>query len=105
MAQRGATIGFDGDDLAPAQAELAAARDKAEQAGLVVGANSLQRLEYVAPKFPASTRNRNMSGWVELEFTVKTDGSIDDIVVTNSSPRKTSTRPRPTRCANGATNR
>jgi len=83
------TIGFDGDDLAAAQAELAAARDKAEQAGLVVGANSLQRLEYVAPKFPAATRNRNMSGWVELEFTVKTDGSIDDIVVTNSSPRRT----------------
>jgi protein TonB len=30
-----------------------------------------------------------MSGWVELEFTVRTDGSTSDIVVTNSSPRKT----------------
>ena len=30
-----------------------------------------------------------MSGWVELEFTVLTDGSTGDIVVTNSSPRKT----------------
>jgi TonB family protein len=83
------TIGFDGNDLNAAEAELADARTRAEQAGLVVGANSLQRLEYVAPKFPASTRNRNMSGWVELEFTVKSDGSIGDIVVTNSSPRKT----------------
>jgi TonB family protein len=83
------TIGFESDDLIAAEAALADARTKAEQAGLVVGANSLQRLEYVAPKFPASTRNRNMSGWVELEFTVKPDGSIGDIVVTNSSPRKT----------------
>ena len=83
------TIGFESDDLTAAAAELADAHNKAEQAGLVVGANSLQRLEYVAPKFPASTRNRNMSGWVELEFTVKPDGSTGDIVVTNSSPRKT----------------
>jgi TonB family protein len=83
------TIGFESDDLTAAETELADARTKAEQAGLVVGANSLQRLEYVAPKFPASTRNRNMSGWVELEFTVKPDGSTGDIVVTNSSPRKT----------------
>ena len=55
----------------------------------MVGERSLQRLEYVAPKFPANTRNRNVNGWVELEFTVKTDGSTGDIVVTNSSPRKT----------------
>ena len=83
------TIGFESDDFTAARAELADARTKAEQAGDVVGANSLQRLEYVAPKFPAATRNRNMSGWVELEFTVKADGSTGDIVVTNSSPRKT----------------
>ena len=36
-----------------------------------------------------ATRNRGMSGWVELEFTVRVDGSTGDIVVTNSSPRKT----------------
>jgi TonB family protein len=83
------TISFVSDDLNAAAAELAAGRDQASQTGDVVGANSLQRLEYVAPKFPASTRNRNMSGWVELEFTVKADGSTADIAVTNASPRKT----------------
>ena len=55
----------------------------------MVGANAPQRLEYVAPKFPAATRNRGMSGWVELEFTVRAAGSTGDIVVTNSSPRRT----------------
>ena len=29
------------------------------------------------------------NGWVELEFTVRTDGSTADIVVTNSNPRRT----------------
>ena len=64
------TIGFSGDDLKTAEGELAAAREQAAQRSPVVGANSLQRIEYVAPKFPAATRNRGMSGWVELEFTV-----------------------------------
>jgi TonB family protein len=82
-------IGFVSADLNVAESELTTARDKAAQASAVVGAGSLQRLEFVAPKFPAATRNRSMSGWVELEFTVNTDGSTGDIVVTNSNPRKT----------------
>ena len=55
----------------------------------VVGANSLARTHYEPPKFPATTRNREVDGWVELEFTVLTDGSTGDIVVTNSNPRRT----------------
>jgi protein TonB len=53
-----------------------------------VGASSLARVEYVAPKFPANIRGHEANGWVELEFTVRTDGSTGDIVVTNSYPRK-----------------
>jgi len=83
------TISFTSADLNTAETELAALRAKAAQRASIVGANSLARVEYVAPKFPVSTRNRNMSGWVELEFTVRTDGSTGDIVVTNSNPRKT----------------
>jgi TonB family protein len=83
------TIGFQGDDLKSAESELVAARDNPSQQGAVVGASTLQRIEYVAPKFPAITRNRAVSGWVELEFTVRADGSTGDIVVTNSNPRNT----------------
>ena len=82
-------IAYTGGDLEALEKQLGEARDKAAQRNAVVGANSLQRLEYVAPKFPAATRNRAMSGWVELEFTVRSDGSTGDIVVTNSSPRRT----------------
>jgi TonB family protein len=83
------TIGFNGDELAALEKQLGDARVQGEQRSLVVGANSLQRLEYVPPKFPAATRNRGVTGWVELEFTVRQDGSTGDIVVTNSSPRRT----------------
>jgi TonB family protein len=93
------TIGFSADEVKAAEASISSARTKAATpvgggtggltAGDVVGASSLQRLEYVAPKFPAMTRNRAASGWVELEFTVRADGSIADIVVTNSNPRRT----------------
>ncbi len=83
------TIGFTGAELGTLEKQLGDARASTASRNDVVGANSLQRLEYVAPKFPAVTRNRGMSGWVELEFTVRADGSTGDIVVTNSSPRRT----------------
>jgi TonB family protein len=82
-------IGFTADGLGALTAELAAARDKAAQRGTIVGAKQLERVAYVAPKFPAATRNRGVVGWVELEFTVLPDGSTGDIVVTNASPRGT----------------
>jgi TonB family protein len=82
------TIAFASADLNAAEGELDGARARAAQRTRVVGANSLARVEYVAPKFPSTTRNREQDGWVELEFTVRTDGSTGDIVVTNSYPRK-----------------
>jgi TonB family protein len=83
------SIGFNGDPLKEADGELVAARERAAQRSAPVGANSLERIEYVAPKFPSATRNRGMSGWVELEFTVRADGSTGEVVVTNANPRRT----------------
>jgi protein TonB len=82
------TSGFTGNEFKAAEVELSAAREKTAQ-HTVVGEKTLVRTEYVPPKFPAATRNRGISGWVEVEFTVLTDGSTGNIVVTNSSPRKT----------------
>jgi TonB family protein len=81
------TIAYSGADLASAEADLSGTRDRVAAASIPVGANSLARVEYVAPKFPQASRSRDMNGWVELEFTVRTDGTTGDIVVTNSHPR------------------
>jgi TonB family protein len=83
------TVSFTNGDLDTAEKELGATRERVAQQSSVVGASSLERLEYVEPKFPAATRNRGMQGWVELEFTVRPDGSTADILVTNSNPRRT----------------
>jgi TonB family protein len=82
------TISFASVELSAAESELAAARERLARENSVVGANSLARVEYVAPKYPNALRSRRVGGWVELEFTVKADGSTADIVVTNSNPRK-----------------
>ena len=41
------------------------------------------------PPRPQRALEQLVSGWVEMEFTVARDGSVQDIVVTNSEPRRT----------------
>jgi hypothetical protein len=93
-----------GADLNTAEGDISAARTKMADERRVVGANSLARTHYEPPKFPATTRNREVDGWVELEFTVLTDGSTGDIVVTNSNPRRDLRQtPRSRRSRSGVT--
>ena len=51
--------------------------------------SSLNRMKYVAPKYPRSAQRRNLSGWVDVVFTVTTDGTVKDIDVRNSEPGET----------------
>jgi TonB family C-terminal domain len=55
----------------------------------VVSAAALERVRYVAPVYPQVARERGVEGWVELMFTVRTDGSVADVVVTESEPSGT----------------
>ncbi|MFZ2170890.1 MAG: energy transducer TonB [Methylococcaceae bacterium] len=40
----------------------------------------------VPPKYPARAASRHIEGWVKVEFTIQTDGSVDDAVVAESEP-------------------
>ena len=51
--------------------------------------SSLKRLRYVAPKYPRAAQRRNLSGWVDVVFTVGTDGLVKDIDVRESEPGDT----------------
>jgi TonB family protein len=44
--------------------------------------------EYVAPKYPRSAQRRNLSGFVEVEFVVNTDGSTGEFGIVNAMPNK-----------------
>jgi len=43
----------------------------------------------VPPKYPARAANRHIEGWVKVEFTIQTDGSVADAVVAGSEPETT----------------
>ena len=51
-----------------------------------VAVSSLNRLRYVAPKYPRNAQRRNQSGWVDVVFTVAVDGTVSDIEVRASEP-------------------
>lgn len=40
----------------------------------------------VPPKYPARAASRHIEGWVKIEFTIQTDGSVDNAVVVGSEP-------------------
>ena len=51
-----------------------------------VAVSSLKRIKYVAPKYPRSAERRNISGWVDVMFTVSIDGTVKDVNILNSEP-------------------
>ncbi|NNC77152.1 MAG: TonB family protein, partial [Woeseiaceae bacterium] len=51
-----------------------------------VAVSSLTRTKYVAPKYPRAAERRSLSGWVDVTFTVSTDGSTSNIEVIDSDP-------------------
>ena len=40
----------------------------------------------VPPEYPASATRRHIEGWVKIEFTVNTDGTVDNAVVISAEP-------------------
>lgn len=55
----------------------------------VVASTTLQLLRSAPPEYPQRALEGLLSGWVEMEFTVARDGTVKDIVVVNSEPRRT----------------
>lgn len=49
---------------------------------------ALKRTKTVAPTFPAEAKNRGVSGWVEVSFTVTPTGAVDGVRVANSEPKE-----------------
>ncbi len=54
-----------------------------------VAVSTLKRTKYVAPRYPRSAERRNISGWVDVVFTVQADGSVTDVEVIGSEPGDT----------------
>lgn len=52
-------------------------------------ANSLEIVKPLRPDYPASALNRGTEGWVDLAFTVTSEGKVADVTVVDSNPKRT----------------
>ena len=74
---------------AASTADVDAAPSTTPAAASPAAVSSLKRIKYVAPKYPRAAQRRNLSGWVDVVFTVSADGSVKDIEIRNSEPGET----------------
>lgn len=79
-------VGLPPAEISAASADLAAARQQLQQRNEIVAAGTLKRLRTVEPVYPRDARDKNISGWVDLEFTVSPEGTAGDIRITESQP-------------------
>ncbi|HEY6925027.1 MAG TPA: TonB family protein [Steroidobacteraceae bacterium] len=78
--------GIDQASINAVNTEIRTAQEAAKRAAEPVPATQLELTHYVAPEFPFSARTRAVSGWVDVQFIVKTDGSVADIAVIRAEP-------------------
>lgn len=81
--------GVDAGSISAINSDIKTAQDAAEaakRAAEVVPATALELTHYVPPEFPASARERAMSGWVDVQFMVLKDGTVSDIAVVEADP-------------------
>ncbi len=78
--------GYPAAEIAAVQGEIDAVLRARAGAQSIVSAATLVQLKAVRPGYPAEAERRKIEGWVELEFTVKPDGSVGETLVRNAQP-------------------
>lgn len=78
------SVGADAEGVRKARGVLTE-RQIARESAKPIPASSMKVVTYVAPVYPARALDRGLQGWVDLEFTVGTDGKTRDITVANAS--------------------
>jgi TonB family protein len=80
------TLGADESAAQSVEASIVASQEAAAKANEVVASTALNKVHHVDPQYPQAARAREVDGWVDLELTVKADGSVDDVNVRQSEP-------------------
>jgi TonB family protein len=78
--------GADDASIADLNRDISSAQDPAKRSADVIAAGLLQRTRYVAPDFPTNARTRGLSGWVDVQFTVRSDGTTTDVAIVGAEP-------------------
>jgi protein TonB len=78
--------GADDAHIKAVEQDMTLAEDTSKQASSFVTAASLELTHYAPPDFPLSAREQGVSGWVDMQFVVKPDGSLSDLHIIGSTP-------------------
>lgn len=62
------------------------ASEPQQEPGEFVPISSLKRTNYVVPEYPRTAQRRNITGWVDVSFTVTERGNVVDVGIMNSNP-------------------
>jgi TonB family protein len=79
-------IGVDESGTAAIEREITSAQTNAQRASEVVMERALTRVRYSPPEYPNAAQERGTTGWVDIVFTVHTDGSVGDVIVAGAEP-------------------
>lgn len=81
-------LGYTEEDFVVLEREVAAGRQREAFLADVVPATQLATDRMVSPRYPSAAERNGIEGWVDVEFTIATDGSVKDILVRGSSPAR-----------------
>lgn len=56
--------------------------------GLSSGGNDARPIIRVPPRYPIEASREGIEGWVQLEFTIDSSGTVKDVKVTDSEPKR-----------------
>ena len=80
------SAGAAAEAVGPLSAALTTQRERARLDNEIVAASQLKRIKSSAAVYPSAAATNNITGWVEIVFTVAADGSVADPKVVNSDP-------------------
>lgn len=68
------------------QSSKPAEKTGAAKADIKTVVSGIMPLVRVPPKYPTRAANRHIEGWVKIEFTITTEGTVSDAVVVEAEP-------------------
>jgi len=83
------TLGASTTELGGLSSELTALRERQRAENSVVGVSALKRTRFVEPDYPRIAREAGIEGWVDLEFVVRSDGTVASARVLGAEPAGT----------------
>jgi protein TonB len=81
-------LGYGGTDVAAARTLLTNARTPTTSSPRIPEEVLPRRTKYVAPVYPRTALERGIEGWVDVSFSVNTQGAVSDVTVVGASRRR-----------------